>query len=84
MRSEFFTELRRRTDAAVINGEDRPNGFTFGDAAVLFDGGEILAPANGKLADRCPISDFIRRPNAVFRQLMRSVKKAAEPDPHTE
>ena len=70
----FYTELRRRTDAAVINEADQPNGFTFGDAKILFDGEKILALAGGKITAGCTVSDFMRRPNAVFRQLIRSVK----------
>lgn len=74
----FYTELRRRTDAAVINGEDQRNGFAFGDATILFDGEKILALAGGKIRGSCTVSDFMRRPNAVFRQIMGAIKKAAD------
>ena len=73
----FFTELRRRTDAAIINGEEHPNGFMFEGSTILFTGAEILAYADNKLTARCPVNDFIHRPNAVFRQIMRSIKAAA-------
>ena len=70
----FLTELRRRTDAAVINGEEHPNGFMFEGSTILFTGAEILAYADNKITARYPVNDFIHRPNAVFRQIMRSIK----------
>lgn len=71
----FLTELRRRTDAAVINGEEHPNGFMFEGSTILFTGAEILAYADNKITARYPVNDFIHRPNAVFRQIMQSIKE---------
>lgn len=80
----FYTELRRRTDASVVNEEDQPNGFTFVESTIIFDGGKILALTEGKISSSCTVSDFMRRPNAVFRQIMGTVKRAAELDSQTE
>ena len=70
----FYTELRRRTDPAIINSEEHPNGFTFEGSTIIFTGAEILAYAGDKITARYPVNDFIHRPNAVFRQIMRSIK----------
>ena len=71
----FLSELRRRTDdAALFSGRDQQNGFTFGDSVILFEGGEILALRDGKVADHVPEEDFLRRPNAVFRQIMSAIR----------
>ncbi len=66
--------------SVILNEENQANGFMFGDATILFDGEKILALAGGKISAGCTVSDFLRRPNTEFRQLMNSIKKAAEPD----
>ena len=58
----------------VINGEEHPNGFMFEGSTIIFTGAEILAYAGDKITARYPVNDFIHRPNAVFRQIMRSIK----------
>ncbi len=76
----FYTELRRRTEDDVFSRDDQPNGFVFNGTTILFDGEEILALTDGKKTNICTVSDFMRCPNAEFRKLMKSIKKAAETD----
>ncbi len=66
----FYTELKRRTDSWIIN-DDPNNGFTVGDATVLFDNGEILLVKDQKIVEKCAVGDFIKKPNAVFRKLLK-------------
>ncbi len=70
----FLTELRRRTEPDVRSDAAQRNGFAFGDAVILFDGGMIRALRAGRVTCECPLSDFTRRPNALFRLLLRSLR----------
>ena len=69
----FYTELKRRTDASVINEEERNSGFTIGDYTVTFENGEIILQNKEKVVEKYAIADFSRKPNAVFRRLMRNI-----------
>ncbi len=68
----FYTELKRRTDAAVINDEDPSVGFQLGDLKVAFEEGEIILIKEGSIIEKCSVSEFSRTPNATFRRLMNS------------
>ena len=66
-------ELKRKTsDAALIN-DDNVTGFEFGEYKVVFEDGEIKLLGHSGIVDHCKINDFVRRPNAQFRGLMRSM-----------
>lgn len=68
----FYTELKRRTGIALENNESSA-GFELGDIKVLFADGQILVYRDGKTVGSCSVSDFSRRPNAMFRRLQRCV-----------
>lgn len=69
----FFTELKRVAgDAALIN-DDSVTGFEFGNYKVIFEDGEIKLFNQKGMVEHCRINDFIRRPNAQFRGLMKSM-----------
>lgn len=64
----FYTELKRRTGIALENNESSA-GFELGDIKVLFDGGQILIYSDSKVVGSCSTTDFLRKPNAMFRRL---------------
>lgn len=69
----FLTELKRKAgDAALIN-DDQATGFSFGEYRVIFEDGEIKLFGQTGMIDHCRINDFIHRPNAEFRGLMRAM-----------
>lgn len=71
----FLTELKRYVnDASVINEDDCPIGFAFGDHKVLFQDGEIKLIHNRRMITQCKVNDFIRHPNAMFRDMMMTMK----------
>ncbi len=65
----FYYELKRRTDATVINEEDLNSGFMVGDITVLLSDGEIQLIKDNKIINKSPISEFVKRPNSVLRRL---------------
>lgn len=67
----LYTELRRAVNSIEINDSDV--GFSFNDATVLFDDGDIFVHKNGKLCAKYEVKDFNRHPNAVFRQIQKEV-----------
>ena len=70
----FFTELKRRTDEAVIEQSDETTAFAFGDAKVLFDRSRICVFVGDKEVDQCSVQEFSKHPNATFRRLQKYVK----------
>ena len=71
----FFHELKRRTDAAIINEEETSSGFELGNNKVLFDEGNIILNVDGIEIERQTIRDFSKRPNAVFRLFMNKLNE---------
>ena len=69
----FFTELKRRTDEAVIEQSDETTAFAFGDAKVLFDRSRICVFVGDKEVDKCTVQEFSKHPNATFRRLQKYV-----------
>lgn len=67
----LFTELKRRTDAAVINDEDQTLGFEFDNARIAFDDGQILLLSDSAIIERCSIDEFKKRPSATIRRLIQ-------------
>lgn len=65
----FYTELRRRTEAKVINNEGAFSAFEFEGAKVIFNNGEIIVVKDDAIVNRSTIKEFARKPNAVFRKL---------------
>lgn len=71
----FLTELKRFVNqASIINDNDEvPVGFAFGAHRVLFQDGKIKLIHNKEIIAQSEIKDFIRRPNAEFRGLMKRI-----------
>ena len=71
----FLTELKRFTqNPSVINQEDVPIGFAFGNHRVLFQDGKINLLYGGNIVAQDEIQAFIRHPNTVFRGLMKTIQ----------
>lgn len=72
----LLTELKRFvTDASVINDDDRPQGFAFGDHKIVFQDGKIKLIRDGRMITQCEVKAFMRRPNAEFREMMKMMKR---------
>lgn len=67
----FFTELKRRSEKAVIEQTEEKSGFEFEKTKVFFDGTMIHVLVNGQQVDECTIAEFERHPNAIFRRVYR-------------
>lgn len=72
----FLTELKRFVqNPSVINRDEVPIGFAFGDHRVFFKDGNIQIIRNGQIINQSKVADFTRHPNTVFRGLMKSIQK---------
>ena len=67
----FFTELKRRTDEAIIEQSDEATAFTFGEAKVLFDRSDIYVFIEDAPVKMCTIHEFSKHPNAMYRRLQK-------------
>lgn len=73
----FFTELKRRTDKAIIEGTDEATAFEFGETKVLFSDTSIYMYKNAKPVEMCTVQEFSRHPNAMFRRLQKYAESIA-------
>ena len=71
--NDYTTGKRVISDAALIN-DDKVTRFEFGSYRVIFEDGEIKLFGETGMIDHCRINDFIRKPNAQFRGLMRALR----------
>ena len=73
----FLTELKRYvSQTSVINdNNEKPIGFAFGEYRVLFQDGKIKLIHNREIIAQSEVRDFIRRPNAEFRGLMKRITR---------
>ena len=69
----FFSELKRRTDEAIIEGTDEVTAFEFGESKILFSNTNIYAYSGDKPVEMCTVKEFSRHPNAMFRRLQKYV-----------
>lgn len=67
----FFTELKRKTDEAIISENKESTAFEFGKAKVLIDNSAIHIFSGHILVDSCTVHEFTRHPNAIFRRIQR-------------
>ena len=67
----FFTELKRRTDEAVIKQSDESTAFEFGAVKVLFNRSNIRVYVGNKQVTECAVREFSKYPNATFRRLQK-------------
>ena len=65
----LYSELKRAVNDTTINDADNNLGFNFGNFTIVFEDGNILVSKGKQIFAKYPISDFSRRPNAVFRQI---------------
>ena len=70
----MFYELKRRTDAAVLNSNDVVEGIEVGDFVISFDQGDILLSSGGSIKDKYAVIEFAKKPNQVFREIMKRLK----------
>lgn len=74
----FFTELKRRTDKAIIEGTDEATAFAFGETRVLFNDTNIYMYVEGNPVEMCTVQEFSKHPNATFRRLQKYAKVISE------
>lgn len=65
----LYSELKRAVNDTTINDADNNLGFNFGNFTLIFKDGNILISKGKQIFAKYAISDFSRRPNAVFRQI---------------
>ena len=65
----LYSELKRAVNDTTINDVDNNLGFNFGNFTIVFEDGNILISKGKQIFAKYAISDFSRRPNAVFRQI---------------
>ncbi len=70
----FLTELKRVVSNAALINDDKGTRFKFGIYQVIFEDGEIKLFVEAGMIAHCQINDFIRKPNAQFRGLMRAMQ----------
>ena len=69
----LFTELKRALNDTEINDDGSDIGFVFGDASIIFEEGKIHVCRKGTICEEYAIQEFSRAPNAVFRNLYKSI-----------
>ena len=74
----FFTELKRRTNQAVVEGTEDSTAFEFGKAKVQFKDNNIYVYRDQDIVEECTVQDFVKRPNATFRRLQKYVEEIGE------
>ena len=73
----FLVELKRKTSEAALIDDENITGFEFEGYKVIFEDGEIKLFGKEGMVNHCQINDFVRYPNAQFRELMRSMNNLA-------
>ena len=71
----LFTELKRRTDARILEETDDVIAFEAGNSKMMLDRDKIYVLNKGEITGFCTVDDFNRRPNAVFRQLQSYIRE---------
>lgn len=69
----FYSELRRRTDATIINDENHFDSFKIGEKQIAFNDGQIRILYNGELETAYPIQEFSKSSNATFRKIYNNI-----------
>lgn len=67
----FFIELKRRTDAKILEQNDNAIAFESGDTRVLLNDDQIHVIRDGIIVGSSTVAEFVKRPNATFRILQR-------------
>ena len=74
----FFTELKRRSDKAIVEEGTEKAGFELDSTRVLFEGNSILIFRDGRQVADCTIAEFTRHPNATFQRLQNYMEEISE------
>ena len=74
----FYTELKRRTNEAILNVDDSKVGFEIRNAKVLFQGGKIQLIREGRILEECEVEEFTKRPRSTFQRMVEKVKEMDE------
>ena len=74
----LYSELKRAVNDTTINDTDSNLGFHFGNFTLVFGDGNILISKGKRIFAKYAISDFSRRPNAVFRQIQKDFTRFEE------
>jgi len=76
----FFTELKRRTDEAIIKPSEEKTAFEFGGIKVLFEKSRVFVVSEGEntMKEMFTVQDFSRRPGAMFRRVRRYTENVEE------
>ena len=67
----FFAGLKRMTDKAILEDEDKATAFEFEGLKVLLDKKEIYVVNEDKKDKQDSLHDFVKHPNRTFKRLMR-------------
>ena len=59
-----------RKISSCISGEDRAGRLSFGNAEILFDGGEICVKQKGKMLFSCTYADFKKHPEVILKKII--------------
>lgn len=65
----FFIELKRRTDAKILEQDDNATTFESGNTKVLINDDQIHVICDGKIVGSASIAEFVKKPNTTFRIL---------------
>lgn len=74
----LYSELKRAINDTTINDRENRLGFDFGGFTLVFEDGQILASKGKQIFAKYAISDFSRRPNAVFQQMRKDLSRIEE------
>lgn len=74
----LYYELKRAINDTTINDRENRLGFNFGSFTLVFEDGQILISKGKQIFAKYAISDFSRRPNAVFQQMRRELSRLEE------
>lgn len=69
----LFSELRRALNNTEINDDGNDVGFVFEGSTIIFEDGKIHVYRNKTICDEFDIRDFSHAPNAVFRNIRKSL-----------
>ena len=71
----LYSELKRAINDTTINDKGDRLSFDFGGFTLVFEDDYILISKGKQIFAKYAISDFSRRPNAVFRRMRREFSR---------
>ena len=71
----LYSELKRAINDTTINDRENRLGFDFGGFTLVFEDGQIWISKGKQIFAKYAISDFSRRPNAVFQQIRKEFSR---------